>query len=477
MAVVSLCSTKYVLLVSDSLGTDSGAKIPGSMTPAPTLAEAPELVPLGTGERSPRPWSPAERVAFRFAFVLTALCIFTLLLDLGSGYLVFDFLTQPVEGALTKVRSFIELERRLMMLGIFVVSRLTGHHPAIVDTIPQYARHLGLLPLCYLLGLMIVTATLTLIWSVADRRPSSYSLLNRWMRAVARWAAALGVISYAMVKVVPTQFGFITPGELIRPFGQLTPFWVLWDFMAASPLYTVFAGVTELAGSVFLCFRRTTLLGALILLAALTNVVVMDIGYHVSRAALWVAIQLQLLVLVILAPYARGLVTLFFLGRSEHMPREPGSQATGRRALVVTSVVLVILLAGFARNGLVQRRSYYGARRDVYGLYNVTSFTRNGSPLTPVVNDRTAWVRVASDGRYGDNWLAIQFADGHIQWFQLTESPAQREWRLQWSPREQAILNYSAQPGGNLQLAGTIGPDHVMMELRPESLAELPLYR
>lgn len=132
---------------------------------------------------------------------------------------------------------------------------------------------------------MSLAAAITFVWSVADRRRTQYTTLNCWLRVYARYAVALVMMVYAIVKLVPTQFGYLTPGELLKPVGQLNRFWVLWNFMVVSTGYTIFAGLAEFLGSVLLFFRRTTLLGALLLFATITNVFAIDIGYRVYGPA------------------------------------------------------------------------------------------------------------------------------------------------------------------------------------------------
>ena len=57
-------------------------------------------------------------------------------------------------------------------------------------------------------------------------------------RIHARYLLALALMIYAVSKVIPTQFGYLPPGELLRPLGQLSRFDVLWTFMSVSPGYT-----------------------------------------------------------------------------------------------------------------------------------------------------------------------------------------------------------------------------------------------
>ena len=147
------------------------------------------------------------------------------------------------------------------------------------------------------------------IWTIVDRHRLDYVRLNRSTRIYLRYALGVVMLTYAFVKIIPTQFGFLTPGELLRPFGQLSRFWVLWNFMAASPGYTILAGLAELLAATLLFFRRTTLLGSVLLAGILINLVGMDITYEVG--AVLYPVTLLLLDLILLAPYLQPLSESF----------------------------------------------------------------------------------------------------------------------------------------------------------------------
>ncbi|MFT4585609.1 MAG: hypothetical protein ACI8XZ_005382 [Gammaproteobacteria bacterium] len=68
---------------------------------------------------------------------------------------------------------------------------------------------------------------------------------------------------------------------MVAPFGDATRMMLLWTFMSGSPYYTWFAGCIEISGATLLLFRRTTTLGAEILVAALTNIVMLNLFYDV----------------------------------------------------------------------------------------------------------------------------------------------------------------------------------------------------
>jgi hypothetical protein len=250
--------------------------------------------------------------------------------------------------------------------------------------------------------------------------------------------------------------------------------------MAASTLYTVFAGAVELLGVALLFFRRTTPAGALVLGAALTNVVVMDVGYRIGAGAFNIALVLLTLDVIVLAPHARSVASFLFLGRLAALPQEPGlTSRPWRHSAVVSALVFVLLVSISAQNGFARRRTYFGAGRPVWGIFDVDNFVRNGVTTTPVWSDGTAWRRIATGSRVGARpaGLTVQFANGDVRVYQLTDDAATQVWTVRQGATEVATLRYAIGSDGAVTLDGRIGLDPVKMRLRHVDPAEFPLLR
>src|SRR5258708_10758178 len=56
---------------------------------------------------------------------------------------------------------------------------------------------------------------------------------------------------------------------------------VLWNFMGYPGPYAFFGGLMEMAAVGLLCFRRTATLGALVCLAVMSNVALLNLAYGV----------------------------------------------------------------------------------------------------------------------------------------------------------------------------------------------------
>lgn len=422
-------------------------------------------------QTTPEPvsWSRPTLIAFRFGFTVALLSLFHLI-SFPGNYLYFDTVRKSFDRWVEPVRSI--QARVVRPVGAFAIRLFTGSTGTAEEIAQRYSY-----ALCYLVAVLLVAAGATIVWSVVDRRRSAYPLLNRWLRAYARYTLALVMMVYALVKVVPTQFGFLTPGELLRPVGQLTRFWVLWDFMVVSTGYTILTGLIELLGCVLLFFRRTTLLGALLLIGALVNVFAMDIAYNVLGAAM-VAGLLIALAVVVIAPYAGPLLNVLVLGRAARMPDEPMTFLSGWRYATLAKVLLLVLLVSArVSDGLAQRRSYFGRAHAVYGMFDVSRFVRGGVLVTPLADDGLTWKRVASDGRYDSNSLAVQFANGDLRQYRLADDAAGQLWTLREGTKVIATLKYAIAPDGTVSLDGSIGADPVQLILRPVDMQKLPLLR
>jgi len=414
-------------------------------------------------------WSRSARVAFRFGFSVALLSV-SRLLQFIREYLYSEKIRHTLDGWIGPVGN-AEF-RTARYIGASALRLLVGATGTVEQITVRYS-----IALCYFIAVLTVATVMTVVWSALDRHRGDYDTLNRWLRVYARYTLALVMMVFATAKVVPTQFGFLTPGELLKPLGQLDRFWVLWDFMVVSTGYTIFAGLVEIAGCALLFFRRTTVLGALLLAMTLTNVIAMDIGYAVYGAATTAGLLL-VLALIVIAPSADPLATIFLAGRAASLPPEPETIfSRWRYAPWIKALVLVVLVSIQVSASLVQRRTYFGVGHGVYGMFEVDRFVFRGAAVTPLASDANTWKRVASDGRYDSSSLTVLYADGNVKQYSLAEDTANRRWKLKDAGKDVATLRYQVAPDGTVTLEGQIASEPVQMSLRPVDLNSFPLLR
>jgi uncharacterized membrane protein YphA (DoxX/SURF4 family) len=248
----------------------------------------------------------------------------------------------------------------------------------------------------------LVTAVLaTVAWSVLNRRREASVTLYKWFRLVIRFALAAMMFSYGIFKVIPAQMPYPNLFELVRPFGHFLPIQVLWTYMGAGPAYEIFAGCAEVLGGILLLFPRTTTLGALICLADLTNVFVINLSYNVANKLQ--VFDFILLALFLLAPEFRRLANVFILNRA--VPPSPRPQLfctrrANRIAMAVQVVLAVYIIGGTAYDAWVNQwlvRASSTSKPALYGIWDVDQLSIDGQVRPPLLTDNERWRRIIFD--------------------------------------------------------------------------------
>jgi hypothetical protein len=200
-----------------------------------------------------------------------------------------------------------------------------------------------------------------------------------------------------MSKAVPLQMPPTPLFRLVQPFGSFSPMGVLWSSIGAARGYEIFAGCAELLAGVLLIFPRTSTLGALVCLADMTQVFMLNMTYDVPVKLF--SFHLLLLSLFLLVPEFHRLANFFLLNRVAG----PSTQAElfeTRRAnrTAVTAQVLfgAVLLAANAYQFWGDWR-HNRPKSALYGIWNVDQMTIDGQIRSPLVNDYDRWRRVIFD--------------------------------------------------------------------------------
>jgi hypothetical protein len=151
-------------------------------------------------------------------------------------------------------------------------------NPSLVRiTDPKY-NLLGYADWLVILAFALVAGT---VWTLVESRKSklNYDSLYYWVRVIVRYRAGIGIIGFGFTKLFPTQMPYPSLGLLNTNFGDLTAQKIYWLSVGIVPWYQVFAGVVELLAGTLLFFRKTTTLGAVLLLGALGDITYVNFAY------------------------------------------------------------------------------------------------------------------------------------------------------------------------------------------------------
>jgi hypothetical protein len=243
------------------------------------------------------------------------------------------------------------------------------------------------------------------------------------------------MVGYGLVKVLKLQFPFPKVYRLYQPFGEASPMGLLWTFMGYSTAYNIFTGSLEVIGGMLLCFRRTRLLGALIVVAVMSNVVMLNFTYDVPVKLF--STHLLLIAILIILPDAKRLANFFLFNKPVKF--EPVNSIPhiniGKRfyPLVKTLVVLSI----FATNTIEIYRGYEKPEgynetitltQSLLGEYHVQKFELNGKAIAPDSLITQRWKKIVLKAKTAD-----------IQYMDSTSGP----WHFVHSPGSSRIIIHS----------------------------------
>ena len=208
------------------------------------------------------------------------------------------------------------------------------------------------------------------------------------------------MIAYGMVKVIPIMCLYPSLTRLLQPVGTLSPMGVLWTATGSSPAYEIFTGLAEAAGGVLLIVPRTAILGALICLADMIQVMMLEMTYDVPLKLF--AFHLLLLSCFLLAPDVKRLVRFLLLNRTT----APSTQeqlfrsVRANRIAVAAQIILGVWLVGVYGHyawGVWNTRGGGRPLPALYGIWEVKQMSIDEQPRPPLLTDSARWRRAIFD--------------------------------------------------------------------------------
>ena len=348
-----------------------------------TTAPGRHVAPVTETSRTPR-WSLPTRIAFRFVAAYFFLYTF---FELSLFMILFGLLPfrvpPPPSWALTDqfnlwvAKSWLQWPEPYSRIGA------GGDKPL------DYAMVIGLLGLA---------GVLTILWSAADWRRTSYPRGLTWFRLMLRLGVATSLAAYGWMKFYPMQMPAPSLTRLLEPYGHFSLMAVLWAKIGSSSAYEVFTGIAELVATVLLLIPGLTTVGALVAIPVTFQIWMLNMTYDVPVKLF--SFHLLAMATLLLVPDLRRLVTFLVLKRAIDPPRD------GRlfRNVIAHRVVLalqVVFAAWFLWNGYTSWRKSYETRQaqiqqrpPLYGIWNIDRMWIDGVERAPLLTDYGRWRRL-----------------------------------------------------------------------------------
>lgn len=304
-------------------------------------------------------WGLPLRVIFRFGFAYFGLyCLTT---QVFGGLVVPGAAlnsTFPDPGTLWPTRPIVFWTARHIF---HVTSQLVIGDAGSGDKIYDWTQ---------VLCMLVFAGLATVIWSILDRRRENYVNLYKWFRVVLRFALGSEMLAYGIMKVIPLQMPSLFLSTLVEPVGHLSPMGMLWSSISASPAYEIFAGSAEMLGGALVLIPATATLGALVCLADLTNVFMLNMTYDVPVKLF--SFHLLVMAVLLLAPEVPRLVDFFVRNRAPDASPQPALFRSARANRVAVAAQLIFgmyILASLGYGDSVVWRAYHTPRSPLYGIW------------------------------------------------------------------------------------------------------------
>jgi uncharacterized membrane protein YphA (DoxX/SURF4 family) len=350
---------------------------------------------------------------------------------------------------------------------------------------------------------ILVPVVPALIWLLLDRSRKYEVHIQEAARLMCRFSLLHIFSSYGWEKIVGGQgLWAFEPKYVVSPYGDQWGNTTMMTWLGYSTIYEHFAAWVEIGSGLLLAFRRTTTLGAILYMAALINVWIVNTGYG-EIGLMTTPFHFMPFAIFLLAPELKRLGRFFF-----GLPADP--QQAGlitppmwwhRSGLVLKAIVIPWIMWKYIE-GHFNLAQDYVRKSPIGGLYTVEYFERNGVEERLAYEYPKRWRNVAV-GRVGEDITAIRVDDvrehillgagfwrgepaykqvvatrppegdipvtGHmvIPWGEATK----------WEKRAAGKLHYVRSVSGELTFSGRVDEDSLVVRLKRVPLDTLPFFR
>lgn len=203
-----------------------------------------------------------------------------------------------------------------------------------------------------LVGISLLMAlTFPFIWQVKEKKQKINSVkVYGFLYAFIRYCIAFNLASFGWKKLFGLQF--VVPEEIAsKPMNQQSGEWLTWYYYGYSFVFGLIVAIIQIVGSYLLLFRRTLLLGAIILFSFMVNLTLVNIFYQMNAGALLQSVVSTIGILfLILLDYDR--LVVFFLKVKSDLPSIALSKPYLKNMLRLSAIILSLLFTIYLKLSL-----------------------------------------------------------------------------------------------------------------------------
>lgn len=245
---------------------------------------------------------------------------------------------------------------------------------------------------------LVISFLLALCWQLTIKNRRKNRTIFYWLTAYIQFSFALIMMKYGLEKVIQMQFPFPYT-SLTQTYGQSSPMQLMWTFVGYSKTYNLILGLTEMVSGFLVFFRKTILAGALLGIGIMSNVTVLNFCYDVPVKLF--ALNFLFMAVFLAAPHSKRLIRFFLLNQTV-FPKTVFQPALTQKTwqwLIALKYFLAVIVFCFSLQKVRLLYSTWGngafAQTPLFGIYEVTTFIRNGDTLPPLQTDTTRWKEIS----------------------------------------------------------------------------------
>lgn len=302
------------------------------------------------------------------------------------------------------------------------------------------------------------------LWSLLDRKRKSYSRAYYWLRVIIRYYLGAVMLGYGFAKVFHLQMSFPYLSQLVQPFGDKSPMGLAWSFFGYSKGYSAFTGWSEVIGGFLLFFRRTTLLGSVVVALVMLNVAVINYCFDVPVKLY--SSMLFLMAVFLLAPDIKRLLNVFVFHRPV-LPRAFLPMLSSKRMRIVRLLMKTLFIASVLfsniNDSLTSQKTYGDQRKlpPLHGIYNTETVVRNNDTLLPLLTDSTQWKQLIVQR---EGYAQVRMMNDSLKRYEFTVNDTTKT-IMAVLGSDTSRLSYKTD-SSLLSLWGRMGKDSVYMRMR-----------
>lgn len=318
---------------------------------------------------------------------------------------------------------------------------------------------------------------ITTIWSIIGGKRKEYNTAFYWLLVILRFFLIVAMLLYGFVKVFQIQFQYPSFIELLQPLGEFSPMGLAWNYMGFSKGFGMFAGLMEITGGLLLIFRRTSTLGAFIIIGVMTQVAMMNMMFDIPVKIF--SFHLILMALVIFMTDMKRFIAVFIKNtatKSYEYFYPITSKSYHTTISRLKKVLVPILLVAATILGYLGELniSDINHKPHLYGIWETETFAINNDTIPPLIADENRW-RYLIIERKGRS-VVKSMTDKLIPYTFITDTLGnQITMHTKGGKKDSLNLKFEHREPGYLKLFGSLENDSIIVTLKKKNLDSLPL--